>query len=103
MAKRGAFIVIEGLDRSGKTTQTQRLSEYLGKTSKVKLIKFPGNYSNRVVRRMASDVIFLDRTTPIGKMIHAYLCSQAELDDRAIHLLFSANRWESAYVCSVLK
>jgi dTMP kinase len=29
-------------------------------------------------------------------MIDAYLQSQAELDDRAIHLLFSANRWECA-------
>lgn len=31
-------------------------------------------------------------------MIDAYLRSQAELDDRAIHLLFSANRWELALV-----
>lgn len=29
-------------------------------------------------------------------MIDAYLKSKAELDDRAIHLLFSANRWECA-------
>jgi dTMP kinase len=31
-------------------------------------------------------------------MIDAYLQSQAELDDRAIHLLFSANRWECVWV-----
>lgn len=37
-----------------------------------------------------------DRTTAIGKMIDAYLQSKAELDDRAIHLLFAANRWECA-------
>lgn len=37
-----------------------------------------------------------DRTTPIGKMIDAYLRSQSEMDDHAIHLLFSANRWELA-------
>ncbi|KAG8835255.1 Thymidylate kinase [Serendipita sp. 400] len=79
MAKRGAFIVIEGLDRSGKSTQAQRLSDYLQKTTgNAKLVKFP------------------DRTTPIGKMIDAYLRSQSDLDDRAIHLLFSANRWECA-------
>ncbi|KAF8206589.1 P-loop containing nucleoside triphosphate hydrolase protein [Mycena galopus ATCC 62051] len=29
-------------------------------------------------------------------MIDSYLRSQSELDDRAIHLLFSANRWELA-------
>jgi dTMP kinase len=36
----------------------------------------------------------IDRTTPIGKMIDAYLRSESELDDRAIHLLFTTNRWE---------
>ena len=39
-----------------------------------------------------------DRTTAIGKMIDGYLRFTTELDDRAIHLLFSANRWELAYV-----
>jgi dTMP kinase len=43
MAKRGAFIVIEGLDRSGKTTQTGRLLERLGQHDRpVQLFKFPG-------------------------------------------------------------
>jgi len=78
---RGSFIVIEGLDRSGKSTQAiilkEKLEESLG-LGKVKLMKFP------------------DRTTPIGKMIDSYLRSQSDLDDRAIHLLFSANRWEAA-------
>jgi dTMP kinase len=37
-----------------------------------------------------------DRSTEIGKMINAYLTSSAELDDRCVHLLFSANRWEAA-------
>jgi hypothetical protein len=31
-------------------------------------------------------------------MIDAYLRSAAEMDDRAVHLLFSANRWELACV-----
>lgn len=29
-------------------------------------------------------------------MIDAYLRSQSEMDDHAVHLLFSANRWELA-------
>jgi len=73
---RGALIVIEGLDRSGKTTQAGLLAERL--EGPVKLMRFP------------------DRTTPIGKMIDGYLRSQSDLDDHAIHLLFSANRWELA-------
>ena len=31
-------------------------------------------------------------------MIDAYLRSESDIDDHAIHLLFSANRWELAYV-----
>ncbi|KAJ7145916.1 thymidylate kinase-domain-containing protein [Mycena epipterygia] len=76
---RGAFIAIEGLDRSGKTTQVATLQARLESEGvPVRLLKFP------------------DRTTAIGKMIDSYLRSQSELDDRAIHLLFSANRWELA-------
>ncbi|KAJ7675455.1 thymidylate kinase [Mycena rosella] len=79
MSNRGAFIAIEGLDRSGKTTQVATLQARLESEGiPVKLFKFP------------------DRTTAIGIMIDSYLRSQSELDDRAIHLLFSANRWELA-------
>ncbi|WVQ85459.1 thymidylate kinase [Cryptococcus sp. DSM 104549] len=76
---RGAFIVFEGLDRCGKSTQVDRLVQRLETDGhKARLQKFP------------------DRTTAIGKMIDAYLQSKAEMDDHAIHLLFSANRWECA-------
>ncbi|KAL7274367.1 Thymidylate kinase [Rhizina undulata] len=37
-----------------------------------------------------------DRTTPIGQLINNYLSSTQELPAEAIHLLFSANRWELA-------
>lgn len=37
---------------------------------------------------------FPDRTTPIGHMINDFLRQQTELSNEAIHLLFSANRWE---------
>lgn len=43
---RGAFIVIEGLDRSGKTTQVKRLeAELTREGKKVKVLRFPGNAS----------------------------------------------------------
>lgn len=38
----------------------------------------------------------LDRTTPIGKSIDAYLKGESQQEDHVIHLLFSANRWEAA-------
>ena len=37
---------------------------------------------------------FPERTSEIGKMINQYLQNSTELSDQAIHLLFSANRWE---------
>ncbi|RYP11888.1 hypothetical protein DL767_011291 [Monosporascus sp. MG133] len=75
---RGAFIVFEGMDRAGKTTQAKLLQ--------VRCIE-----SGREVRFMR----FPDRTTPIGQMIDSYLRGQSEVEDHVIHLLFSANRWEA--------
>ncbi|BGP45854.1 Thymidylate kinase [Rhodotorula kratochvilovae] len=77
--RRGAFIVFEGLDRSGKSTQVARLVDAL---------------NQRGVKAVAAR--FPDRTLTTGKMIDSYLSQKADLDDRAIHLLFSANRWERA-------
>lgn len=76
---RGALIVLEGLDRSGKTTQASLLEQRLkSQGHAVKSLRFP------------------DRTTPTGLIINSYLTSSASLPDHAIHLLFSANRWELA-------
>lgn len=42
--KRGHLIVVEGLDRSGKTTQCEALCEDIGGEDRdVKYVKFPGN------------------------------------------------------------
>ncbi|KAL5338104.1 thymidylate kinase-domain-containing protein [Aspergillus crustosus] len=77
--RRGALIVVEGLDRAGKSSQCEYLSNFLQEAGRpVKYIRFP------------------DRTTPIGKLIDGYLRGQSHLDDHSIHLLFSANRWELA-------
>jgi len=78
MTHRGALIIVEGLDRSGKSTQCKRLVEGLVSGGhKAKLMRFP------------------DRTTNIGKLINSYLTDKDNnLEDHAVHLLFSANRWE---------
>ncbi|PSR87503.1 Thymidylate kinase [Actinidia chinensis var. chinensis] len=74
---RGALIVLEGLDRSGKTSQSSRLLSYLeGLSHSVESWRFP------------------DRNTGVGQMISSYLANESQLDDHTIHLLFSANRWE---------
>ncbi|KAI9037041.1 bifunctional thymidylate/uridylate kinase [Aspergillus affinis] len=77
-ARRGALVVVEGLDRAGKSSQCEALRDSLQESGQpVKYVRFP------------------DRTTTIGKMIDGYLRGQSQLDDHSIHLLFSANRWEA--------
>ncbi|KAL1411444.1 Thymidylate kinase [Vanrija albida] len=76
---RGGFIVLEGLDRTGKSTLAREL---------VKLAEAGG--------RKARLQVFPDRTLPSGKTIDAYLRKEIELDDEHVHALFSENRWECA-------
>ncbi|KAK2835978.1 hypothetical protein Q5P01_016462 [Channa striata] len=75
--KRGALIVLEGVDKAGKTTQSKKLLQALQQGGRaVEVLRFP------------------DRTTTIGQLISAYLEKKSELEDHTVHLLFSANRWE---------
>lgn len=74
---RGLLIAVEGGDRCGKSTQCNFIQSLLQKYGHtVHCQKFP------------------DRTTHIGGIINQYLNSAVKLNDRSIHLLFSANRWE---------
>nr|XP_061790742.1 thymidylate kinase-like isoform X2 [Nerophis lumbriciformis] len=76
-AKRGALIVLEGVDKAGKTTQCKKLVQALQQIGHpAEMMRFP------------------DRSTTIGKLISAYLEKKSELEDHTVHLLFSANRWE---------
>ena len=68
------FIVFEGIDRCGKTTQSKLLH---------------GAIDNSVLMR------FPNRTSAIGQMINGYLTRGEEISDAVIHLLFAANRWEA--------
>ncbi|XP_073332368.1 thymidylate kinase [Pagrus major] len=75
--KRGALIVLEGVDKAGKTTQCKKLVQALQQSGRpAEMMRFP------------------DRTTIIGQQISSYLEKKSDLEDHAVHLLFSANRWE---------
>ncbi|KAM7107593.1 thymidylate kinase isoform 2-T2 [Ciconia maguari] len=75
--RRGALIVLEGVDRAGKSTQGRRLVEALRADGyRADLLRFP------------------ERTTEIGRLISSYLVKEKNLEDHTVHLLFSANRWE---------
>lgn len=72
---RGVFVVLEGVDRCGKSTQAQML---VAQNEKAVLMRFP------------------NRQTATGKVIDDYLNKRIELNDRAVHLLYAANRWEAS-------
>ncbi|XP_069007013.1 thymidylate kinase [Embiotoca jacksoni] len=75
--KRGALIVLEGVDKAGKTTQCKKVVQALQQSGRpAEMMRFP------------------DRTTTIGRLISSYLEKNSELEDHVVHLLFSANRWE---------
>lgn len=73
MNPRGCLIVLEGIDRSGKTTTSRRLAQEIPNSS---LFCFP------------------DRSTPIGKIINSYLKGELELTPKQIHRYFAWNRHE---------
>jgi dTMP kinase len=78
---RGAFILFEGMDRCGKSTQVQLLRQHLQAASSSSAVE---------------DIRFPNRDSHVGQLINSYLSSASNLNDQAIHLLFSANRWEQA-------
>jgi len=74
---KGLFIVIEGLDQSGKKTQTNLLTSRLRSAGySVETISFP------------------DYTTPIGREIRRYLDGKRDFGPEVRQFLYVANRWE---------
>lgn len=74
----GLIIVLEGLDKSGKTTQAKMLFDYLlnKKPGKVVLISFP------------------DYSTQIGKLVRDFLDGKTKFSSETLHMLLAANRRE---------
>ena len=75
---RGLLIALEGGDRCGKSTQCTLVMDYL----------------KTVLNQPTFVIKFPDRTSAIGRVINEYLQCGNELSNQAVHLLFSANRWE---------
>uniref|UniRef100_A0A8C3WQF2 Thymidylate kinase n=1 Tax=Catagonus wagneri TaxID=51154 RepID=A0A8C3WQF2_9CETA len=75
--RRGALIVLEGVDRAGKSTQSRKLVDALCAAGhRAELLRFP------------------ERSTAIGQLLASYLEKKSEVEDHSVHLLFAANRWE---------
>jgi len=124
--RRGALIVLEGIDKAGKSTQARRLQEALTAGGRpVQLMRFPerstriGHLINEYLSTdaalaAASGASAAEATAPADGAIASGPATTAAPDaaassdavdggkdtasehDRLIHLLFSANRWELA-------
>jgi len=75
---RGKIIVIEGIDKAGKTTQANLLLNKLNSYKHHKYVKFD----------------FPDYSTPVGKEIKRFLDGKRDYPDEVKMMLLSANRWE---------
>jgi dTMP kinase len=76
-SSRGAFIVLEGIDRAGKTTQARLLVDGLHAAGiDAVAYRFPA------------------RTRAIGGLLDSYLQQTRSADAHVMHLLFAADRWE---------
>ncbi len=71
------IVVIEGIDKSGKTTQVNMLKDRLSKQFRVATLSFP------------------DYNTRIGREIKSFLNGEVSYNARVRHLLLAANRWEN--------
>ena len=78
LPKKSFFIVTEGIDQSGKETQSELLRKRFRKEGyKSVMISFP-NYK-----------------TGIGKLIKSFLNGKIQCTPKVRHMLLSANRWET--------
>ncbi|XP_045154479.1 thymidylate kinase-like [Echinops telfairi] len=75
--QRGTLVVLEGVDRAGKSTQNRKLVVTLC-----------------VASHRAELLLFPEISTEIGKLLISYLEKKIEMGDHSVYLLFSANRWE---------
>jgi dTMP kinase len=75
---RGRIIALEGIDQSGKRTQTRLLANELKKKgAKVSTISFPIYKS------------------PSGRQLQRFLEGKQKYPATALHMLYSLNRWEN--------
>ena len=78
-SRQGKLIAIEGIDQSGKKTQTRMLAK------KVRALGYRVSMWN-----------FPYYGTALGHELRTYLTGRKQFDLRAVHLLYAANKWEVA-------
>lgn len=74
----GRIIALEGIDQSGKRTQTRLLERRL-----------------KQVGLKADSISFPIYDSPAGQQIRRYLNGKRDYPSEALHMLYSLNRWEN--------
>ncbi len=95
---RGLFITVEGIDRSGKTTQCRLIADKLKeKGIRVEIIRYPGTpwHTNNTICAMTD---LLVRESETGRVIDKYLKGEITLSPKEAHELFAKNRTEHKFV-----
>jgi dTMP kinase len=77
LLSKGKIIVIEGMDKAGKRTQSRLLMDALKASGKICVI-----------------IDLPDYNTPIGAEIRAFLMGKRAYSNELKHILLAANRWE---------
>lgn len=75
---RGVFVCVEGIDHSGKSAVVGELARRLEAAGhRVECVRFPA------------------RETATGRVLEAYLRGAEDVGAEAVHLMYTANRWEA--------
>ena len=88
--KRGALIIFEGCDRSGKTTQCQRIVKHLSDN-----LPMINDQPSTIMMR------FPDRNTKVGHAIDAYLQGKSQLGK--VHFLTLEYNSEKCQIFDVFR
>jgi dTMP kinase len=77
LLSKGKIVVVEGMDKAGKRTQSRLLMDALKASGKICVI-----------------IDLPDYNTPIGAEIRAFLDGKRDYSNELKHMLLAANRWE---------
>lgn len=70
---RGLLVAFEGVDRAGKSTQTELLLKWVQESSVPKFLKESGSPDKTKQCSKTELIKFPERSTPVGKIIDSYL------------------------------
>ncbi len=78
---RGLLIAVESFDREAGKYLSEWVNDFVNRKLRLRMVLFE----------------FYDINTDIGRCINEYTCNRSVCNERAAHLLYSADRWDYQY------